>query len=98
MNIELPSQDIDPEVKQALEKELHYRLLKTVRGKNPEYYVNVRLREEQQTVYIGTDLSLAYDLYRKIIRCHVTPCTIRDVVEDAIYEVISVDSAVEIAN
>ena len=72
--------------------DLKYRLLKTTRSKTPEYYISVRLHHEQEIAYVGTDRDFALSLYNSLISGQVTPCTLRDVVEDAAFETVRADT------
>lgn len=72
--------------------DLKYRLLKTTRSQTPEYYISVRLHHEQEIAYVGTDRDFALSLYSAVVQGQVTPCTLRDVVEDAAFEIVRTDT------
>ena len=73
--------------------QLSYRLLRTKRCSTPEYYISVRLEQEQKLAYVGTDHALALSLYDMIVQGEVTPCTLQDIVEDALFETVRTDFA-----
>jgi hypothetical protein len=70
---------------------LKFRLLKTKRASIPEYYIHVRLGDEQEMAYVGAEREFAISLYNEIVRGQVTPCTLHDVVEDARFETVCSD-------
>lgn len=71
--------------------QLSYRLLKTNRCSTPEYYISVRLEQEHELAYVGTDHTLVLSLYDMIVQGKVTPCTLQDIVEDFLFETVRTD-------
>ena len=74
---------------------LTYRLCEEpgIRGEPTQYGIGIRLRgthgeEEEYVASITTDRAFASRLWRAIVLGRVTPCTLTDVVVDAISEVI----------
>ncbi len=62
--------------------EIYYRLF-LIRGSGIRYYtINVTRGKESCSCRFGNDKNRAYDIYNKIVKNTVTPCTLCDIAED----------------
>lgn len=62
---------------------LHYRLLTLRHGQQTRYYIQVELNGERCTVLLPcNDRTDADQIFERIRRGKVTPCTLHDVLED----------------
>ena len=64
------------------DKVVIYRLFQIRSNKGYHYSINVSADNESSTGRFGTNREKAFDIYRKIVRCEITPCTLRDIAED----------------
>ena len=64
------------------DKVVVYRLFHIRSCKGHHYSINVSADNESSTGRFGTNREKAFDIYHKIVRCEITPCTLRDIAED----------------
>lgn len=68
--------------KTVLDKVIVYRLF-LVRGGTERYYaIKASADKDSSSCKFGTIRAKAFDIYRKIVRNEVTPCSLRDIAED----------------
>lgn len=61
---------------------LYYRFTVESREGEPRFGVSVELGEEIAGGYLGNNLNRAWDLYNRLIKGAVTPCSLLDVLSD----------------
>ena len=61
---------------------LLYQLLAERCMRQTRYLVSIELRGERAEAHLGEDLLRAWETYSKIVRGAVTPCSLREVLED----------------
>ncbi len=68
--------------KTVLDKVVVYRLFQIRSCKGHHYSINVSADNESSTGRFGTNRAKALDIYRKIVRNEITPCSLGDIAED----------------
>ena len=58
-----------------------YRLC-ILRFAGVQYFVEICRHKERAGAYLGEDAACAYSLFERLVQGTVTPCTLRDIVED----------------
>ncbi len=61
---------------------LLYRFIAERCMRQTRYLISIELRGERADSYLGEDLLRAWEVYSKIVRGAVTPCSLREVLED----------------
>lgn len=62
-------------------KQVFYRLYE-YHGADLWYEVEIELTGERETASLGSDFSRAADIYKALFLGEVTPCTLKNIIED----------------
>lgn len=68
--------------KTVLDREITYKLFLVRKSGDLYYTIRVSDGDECEKSGFGSVRSRAVDIYQKIVRNEVTPCTLRDIAED----------------
>ncbi len=72
---------IKEDVQIIIGKQVFYRLYE-YRGADLWYEVEIELTGERETASLGSDLTRATDIYKALFLGEVTPCTLKNIIED----------------
>ena len=70
------------DVRCVLGEEVYYRLYEIKRAGIRSYAINVSCKTENEIYSFGCDRVAVIELYSKIVKYSVTPCTLKDIAED----------------
>lgn len=72
---------IKEDVQIIIGKQVFYRLYE-YRGADLWYEVEIELTGERENASLGSDLTRAADIYKALFLGEVTPCTLKNIIED----------------
>lgn len=72
---------IKEDVQTIIGKQVFYRLYE-YHGADLRYEMEIELTGERENASLGSDLTRATDIYKALFLGEVTPCTLKNIIED----------------